>query len=557
MFIKYLDYLSPPITIYYKGGLTHPSIISGILSIISVLIIINLGVYFSLGLIKRINPNAFYYNSYMPNAGIYEFNSSSLFHFINIMRVKRGTFSFQNIDFTEINIIGIEITFESYMEALNSGNLSLFNHWIYGNCHKDIHGKGVEKLITYEFFEQSLCINRYYNGDEQKYYDIGDVNFKYPSIAYGTYNEKNKIYNIIAHKCHSKLVGRILGDNSQCKNNVDIEDIYALNQTNIINLYFINNNINVLNYHNPFTKFFYRIEAIIRKGKYTSNDININPVNLKTYDGIGIINEHINHEVSYVFDRNDISISDTDDKEEFFEVYTFYLKNIMYYYERRYKKIQDVISDIGGFCQIINIIGVFLNKIYNNYIILNDTGKLLNSLIKSEKNKHIIDSKNYHSKKEIKKIYNTDISRNVNTSKTKDSLINEKEKHNKRKNKIGKGINVTDVGSKNNSKELNQNISELHLNSKKTKNEKTFVNIVRSQLVNEDKNFWHYLLYIFSFKKKKNLYFRFFEEFREKIVSEEHFMRNHLNIYNLLKATEKKRISKQNSFRLKNLLNIL
>ena len=148
MFIKNLDYLSPPITIYYKGDLTHSSIISGILSIISVLIIIILGVYFSIFFIKRTNLNAFYYNCYVPNAGFFEFNSSSLFHFINIMWVKRAEYIFQNIDFTVINIIGIEVTFESYMEALNSGRLSNFNHWIYGNCHKDIHGKGVEKLIT-------------------------------------------------------------------------------------------------------------------------------------------------------------------------------------------------------------------------------------------------------------------------------------------------------------------------------------------------------------------------------------------------------------------------
>ena len=555
MFLQYLDYLSPPITIYYKGGLVHSSIVSGIVSIISVIIIINLGVYFSLDLINRTNPNAFYYNVYVPDAGIFEFNSSSLFHFLNIAQIYRGKFYYQNIDFTVFNIIGVQATFDSYMDALNSERFSSLSHWIYGNCRKDVHGKEVEKLITYEFFEQSLCINRYYNGDEQKYYDIGEVNFKYPTIAYGTFNEKNKIYNIIAHKCHSKLIGRILGDNSQCKNNADIGKIFDLNQTNIINLYFINNNINVLNYHNAFIKFFYRVEAIIRKGKYTYNDININPVNVKTYDGLAT--EQINNEVSYIFDRNDASISDTDDKEEFFVEYTFFLKNMMYYYERVYKKLQDVISDIGGFCQIINILAVVLNKIYNNYIILNDTDKLLNSLIKKEKNKHIKDSKHYQSKKESKKKCNSDIIRNVNSSKKKDSFINEKEKNNKRKNQINKGIYMADDASKNNLKDLNQNTFELQPNSKKTKNEKTLVKMVNNESVKEDKNFWHYLLYIFSFKKRKNLYFKFYEEFRIKIISEEHFMRNHLNIYNLLKATEKKRISKQNSYHLKNLVNIL
>jgi len=48
MIIKELDYLSPPITFYYKGFLAHSSIISGIFSIISFIIIIALAVYFSL-----------------------------------------------------------------------------------------------------------------------------------------------------------------------------------------------------------------------------------------------------------------------------------------------------------------------------------------------------------------------------------------------------------------------------------------------------------------------------------------------------------------------------
>ena len=75
MFVQYLDYLSPPIGIYYKGSLTHPSIVSGILSIISIKITIIPGVYFSIDLIKRKNPNTFYYISYVPDAGTFEFNS--------------------------------------------------------------------------------------------------------------------------------------------------------------------------------------------------------------------------------------------------------------------------------------------------------------------------------------------------------------------------------------------------------------------------------------------------------------------------------------------------
>ena len=60
MFIKNLDYLSPPITLYHKGSLSHSSILSGIISIISIIIIIIIAIYFLLDLIQRKSPNALY-----------------------------------------------------------------------------------------------------------------------------------------------------------------------------------------------------------------------------------------------------------------------------------------------------------------------------------------------------------------------------------------------------------------------------------------------------------------------------------------------------------------
>ena len=60
------------------------------------------------------------------------------------------------------------------------------------------------------------------------------------------------------------------------------------------------------------------------------------------------------------------------------------------------------------------------------------------------------------------------------------------------------------------------------------------------------KNFWNYFCYRLSFRNKKK-YFKIYENFRLKIISEEHFMKNHLNIYNLMKITKKKRLSQRNT----------
>ena len=66
-------------------------------------------------------------------------------------------------------------------------------------------------------------------------------------------------------------------------------------------------------------------------------------------------------------------------------------------------------------------------------------------------------------------------------------------------------------------------------------------------------NFWSYLKYRFPYNKQK-YNFEIYEKFR---TSEEHLVRNHLNTYNLLKVTEKKRLNGKNTFHLKNLINII
>ena len=53
MFIKNLDYLSPRVTFYHKGFLSHSSICSGILSIIAIVFVIILVVYYFLEIIDK------------------------------------------------------------------------------------------------------------------------------------------------------------------------------------------------------------------------------------------------------------------------------------------------------------------------------------------------------------------------------------------------------------------------------------------------------------------------------------------------------------------------
>ena len=57
----------------------------------------------------------------------------------------------------------------------------------------------------------------------------------------------------------------------------------------------------------------------------------------------------------------------------------------MNYNERTYKRIQDVISSIGGIYQVTIVIASIINRLYNKYIVLCDTEMLLFYYIYTEK----------------------------------------------------------------------------------------------------------------------------------------------------------------------------
>ena len=242
MFIKKLDYLSHNITLYYKNSLSHSSIISGILSIISFCIIFISGIYFSLDLIKRKNPEFYYLDQFVEDAGEFPINSSSLFHYISMSDT-----NFKNInkgfDFRSFKLIGID---SGYIKYLENNNIEQYDHWIYGLCNNETDTKGIGHLITNEEFKNSACIKKYYNSLEKKYYITIEKEFRWPTISHGNFNPNYTFYQIIIDKCDRDTLKLIFGDNYHCKSD---------NETNIyfeenfgIYLNFIDQYIDISNY---------------------------------------------------------------------------------------------------------------------------------------------------------------------------------------------------------------------------------------------------------------------------------------------------------------------
>ena len=542
MFIKKLDYLSPPITFYHQGLLFHSSFVSGIISILSILIIIIFTVYYSLELIKKKNPKSSSYYTYIEDSGIFPMNSSSLFHFISGIS-KESNFNNNGIDFSFVRIIGLEVFFKSYIK---DNNLSHYNHWLYGKCNiKDI--EGINNLIQYDFFERSACIRKYFNKEEQKYYDVGDPKFRWPVIAHGTANKDEQLYNIIAEKCEQSTLNLILGEGHQCKNLSEFESILYNTFFGELFIYIINHSVDISNYTNPYKKYIEMVGNVLFSNYYSVNHLNFNPSIIRTYNGL--IYDKFNEEYAPIFERHEVYQFDKE-KTNIYSIFAIWLKNKLYKNERSYKKLQDVISSVGGIYQSITIIAAYINAIYNKFIVLSDTEVLLNSIIHSEK----LSNENKKSEKiqKLKELNNDKIKNDVTKALHKERFYTEKDNKNKKNEKDIKVNNTSYMNSNLFASKENINFSSEKLKYKDNKNYRYIDTPKKLELT----NFFNYLIFLITCRKKKQ-YFNFYREFRMKIISEEHLIRNHLNIYNLLKVTERKRNYRRNSYQLNDLVNLI
>ena len=540
MFIKKLDFLSPPITFYHQGLLFHSSFFSGILSIISIILIIILAVHYSMELIEKKDPKSFSYNTFIEDSGVFPLNASSLFHFISSATIK-SNFINEGIDFSLFRIIGLEDYFEIY---LNDHNLSNYNHWLYGKCNQIIDTEDIKNLIQFDFFERSACISKFFNKEEQKYYNVGDSKFRWPVIAHGTYNKNVKLYNIIVEKCEESTLNLILGEGYQCKNASEFEFNQNFNFYGEISLQIINHYADISNYTNPYIKYIEIIGSTLTSNLYSVNHLNFNPSIIKTYNGL--ISNGFKENNAPIYERNDIYSFNRNNKD-IYSIFVIWLKNKLYKSERTYRKLQDVFSSVGGIYQSITIIAVYINTLYNKFIILSDTEKLLHSFIHSEKHSHDYKKKE-HKNQKIQKLKELDNDK-VNTL--------HKEKYNTEKtNKKIKDKKMNDTSYMNNKLSVSKekvNISSEKLNYKFNNKKFRYIDTTKKL---ELTNFFYYLIFLITCRKKKN-YFNFYREFRMKIISEEHLIRNHLNIYNLLRVTERKRNYKRNSYQLNDLIKLV
>ena len=560
MFLKKFDMISPPITLYYKGDDKHPSICSALLSIVAYIIVFIFGVYYALEFINRENPTAYFFNRHIEDAGEFPLNASSMFSFIQF--VDTYTNKPAPIDFRAFRILGFDdVQSDTYI--LDDDHITPkrrhpeeFNHWLYGPCNNNTDTEGISHLIDFDYFEQSACIRKYYDKSKGVYYNTGDPNFKWPIILRGCSNPERTYYGIIVEKCFNDEAHKKSGY-GECKIDSEIESLIS---NNAINLQMIDQYADVLNYEKPFRKYFYTITASFINNNYGINHLNFNPATMVTHNGI--LFDNVIEEPAYFFTQNQ---QQSINKNIYgcLNSFYFWMQNSLQYYERNYKRLQDILSDIGGISSIVLTIAEVLNVLCSGYIILLDT----EDLVLSSENRNF-DKNNLSKRPTIfkksdniihppkRQYYNYNMNNNDQQLSSnyqrlmKDGVdvfqysnINDEKQEQlknlylKGKNNLNKGIrpvirennnnNIRPYRGRNNKKQIiNINTINKLVTEKKEENKKK-----------EKQNFsWFAYMKFIICCGKNNQKMEYYDDFRKQIISEENILQYHLDIYKLLKA---------------------
>ena len=308
MFIRKLDWLSPSITLYFKGENSHVSIYSGILSVLAYILVLAATIYYALEFINRESPKAYFFTLYVEDAGTFPVNSTQMFNFIQVSDPK--TNQTVPLDFQAFRIVGFDdVQSDEYMN--NPKIINSKNHWIYGNCNNDSDTKGISYLINQKYYEQSACIRKYYDANKKKYFNTNEEDFRWPVILKGCSHPDRTYYGIIMQRCDK--ADKFLQDQGpECKSEEEINKVVS---SVSFNFQIVDHYADMLNYEKPFTKYFYEVTSAITANNFIIQHLNFNPANMLTHNGFFFDNQV--REEAYFFTQNEKqAIIETDVNKE-------------------------------------------------------------------------------------------------------------------------------------------------------------------------------------------------------------------------------------------------
>ena len=547
MFLKKFDIISPEITLYYKGETNHPSIISGVITIISCLVVLVFGIINLVDCLNKRKPTAYFFNRYIEDIGDYYINSTSLFSYIQLIKYYPRVPI--DLDFNKVEIIGLNVSLQTFINS--NYNLEAFHHWIYGKC--DDYMNSNENILSNAILDQSACIKKFYNYEMAKYYDIIDANFVWPVIKHGASNPNTTTYGIIIKKCENTDFRK-----KHFEECLSQEDIDAYIKSLFISFTIVDNYIDVLNYEKPINKFLYSLTSGISSDSYSINNVNFVPTLIRSYQGL--LTDNYVEEISYSFHQNSKS-NTLSEKTKILGSFYFWIQNSQQYYERHYQKLTDVFSSIGGSASAVFMIAKLINNFITKFIILLDTQELIfnikNNNYKYEKIMKRPSLGKFIGEFSLKNARILHGGRNPhhhhhhhhNNNRAKTEVYEKKKSNDKIKsgNEIKKGNDNFEVSTKRNIFNIennNSNLTIINQSKNKSANIKDILerknlkdskeNKYNNKIKDEEIGWSKFFCYLIQFKKN-NPKMQYYKELREQIISEESLFQNYINIINLLK----------------------
>ena len=378
--MKQIDYLSPPITLFFFGRRTHTSEIGGLLVICMLIICFSYILYLLTNHFSHNNVTSMFYKKFEYEAGYYSFNSSSLFHFFLVYNSAH-----LNFDVYDPKKIRIYTTF-----ALNIKEDSDWvknDHWVFDKCQEGIDNKNVDKSLfeNIENFSYGACLRYFYNSTIKEYISNDNVNFIWPYMEHGTVQKDNIYVNTIVEKCvNNSISNKVLGG---CNSDSEIDKY--LDEHKVLYFYFKDNLVDPTNYLNPVQSYLYAIASGTGKGiSYVENNVHFSP--LKIITDVGILFKSYNITNSVFFDQNRKGEAENSLNSSILVKYNFLIQNNIQIYEREYTNIFNIFSNMVGVVQLLYYIFYSINFLYNKYIILVDTNSLFFRIKKRENHIYII-----------------------------------------------------------------------------------------------------------------------------------------------------------------------
>jgi hypothetical protein len=494
----FLDFISPKITLYYKGELQHTSIPSILISILSVISIIVFSIIFSLDFILKRNPIGFYFKRPIIDIPKIPFNSNGLFHFITF---NEDNIVSEKIDNHMIAIIG-SYNNHGYLYDIKF-NRTKYDHWIYGECDENDIKDQIQTLKENQHvFKYGFCIKKFYNSTLKTFYDKNDDGFYYPYLQISSNEENFEHYGLLIQKCENNSYD---DNNFNCESDEEISKY--IKKSVGYNIYFLDNSIFIDDYKNPFHYKFSKVSNYFNEKAFTINHLNFNAELLKTHKGIFL--DTIEEQSNYVYTLNEKLTTETDSISNIVlgGAY-FHIQNVEEVNERKYKLFQDIIASINGIAKIIIVIAKCINFFIHNYYYLDELNKNINFY-----------QKNFENLSLKKKIFNIDSTINL--------------KNDNSENKIHKFLNNNYLKSNNSldspSKGLNNLVKKKYFNSSKTTDKlqgikfKIISDIIIPKYKISDLSCHDFLIYKFCPKKfvDEGKISKKLDKFRKQIISEE------------------------------------